>query len=153
MKTLAVIITSVSTVLFLTLYSLSPELIRTKKSKPEKGCVFNSMMGIENTEDYAKHKTPEKVVRSIDVALNWMATAQHKSGGWGAGSHHNQREMNPHAVQADPATTSMVGMALLRNGTTLSKGQFSNQLSKAVEFILNEVENSSPNSLNITKLT
>ena len=153
MKTLAVIITSVSTVLFLTLYSVWPELIRSNKSKPEKSCVFNSMMGIENTEDYAKHKTPEKVVRSIDVALSWMAKAQHKSGGWGAGSHSNQREMNPHAVQADPATTSMVGMALLRNGTTLDKGQFSNQLSKAVEFILKEVESSSPNSLNITNVT
>ena len=101
MKTLAVIITSVSTVLFLTLYSVSPELIRTPISKPEKSCVFNSMMGIESTEDYAKHKTPEKVVRSIDDALTWMAKAQQKNGGWGAGSHSNQREMNPHAVQAD----------------------------------------------------
>ena len=153
MKTLAVIITSVSTVLFLTLYSVSPDLLRAKHAKPEKSCVFNSMMGIENTEDYAKHKTPEKVVRSIDVALNWMSKAQHKDGGWGAGSHHDQGEMDPLAVVPDPATTSMVAMALLRNGNTLESGQFSGQLKKAVAFILSEVENSSPNSLNITKLT
>jgi len=81
-----------------------------------------------------------------------MAEAQQKNGGWGAGSHYRQREMDPHAVDADPATTSMVGMALLRNGTTLDKGEYSQQLKKAVEYILGQVEESDPNSLNITKL-
>lgn len=153
MKTLAVIITSVSSVLFLTLYSVAPDSFRQKSVELEKGCVFNSMMGIENTEDYAKHKTPEKVVKSIDEALAWMSMAQHKDGGWGAGSHSRQGVMDPHAVQADPATTSMVGMALLRNGSTLSKGEYSGQLRKAAEFILAQVEKSGKNSLNITELT
>jgi hypothetical protein len=153
MKTLAVIITSVSSVLFLTLYSVAPDSFRQKSGEPEKGCVFNSMMGIENTEDYAKHKSLEKVVKSIDEALAWMSMAQHKDGGWGAGSHSRQGVMDPHAVEADPATTSMVGMALLRNGSTLSKGEYSNQLRKAAEFILTKVEKSGKNSLNITELT
>jgi hypothetical protein len=47
----------------------------------------------------------------------------------------------------------MVGMALLRNGSTLSKGEYSNQLRKAAEFILTKVEKSGKNSLNITELT
>lgn len=153
MKTLAVIITSVSTVIFLTLYSAVPDLFQPRNVEPEKGCVFNSMMGIENTEDYAKHKTPEKVMSALEHGLGWMAEAQQKNGGWGAGSHYRQREMDPHAVNADPATTSMVGMALLRNGTTLDKGEYSNQLKKAVEYILGQVEESDPNSLNITQLT
>lgn len=153
MKTLAVIITSVSTVVFLTLYSAVPDLFQPRKTLPEKGCVFNSMMGIESTEDYAKHKTPEKVMSSLKQGLTWMAKAQQNNGGWGAGSHYRQREMDPHAVDADPATTSMVAMALLRNGTTLDKGEYSAQLKNAVEFILKRVEDSDPNSLNITKLT
>ena len=153
MKTLAVIITSVSTVLFLTLYSVAPERFFTKKMEREKGCVFNSMMGIENTENYKVHKTPEKVVKSIDEALAWMSMAQHTDGGWGAGSHYRQGVMDPHAVEPDPATTSMVGMALLRNGSTLEAGKYQVQLKKAVEYILQQVENSDPNSLNITKLT
>lgn len=153
MKTLAIIIASVSTALFLTIYSLVPERFVPREVEPEKGCVFNSMMGIEQTEDYAQFKTPDKVVQSVENALGWMAEAQQKNGGWGAGSHYKQTEMDPHAVQADPATTSMVGMALLRNGSTLDKGQYSQQLAKAVEYILKEVENSSPNSLNITNLT
>ncbi|MFT6028262.1 MAG: hypothetical protein ACI8P5_002545, partial [Bacteroidia bacterium] len=153
MKTLSVIFTSVSTVLFLTLYSVAPDLLRGKHAKPEKSCVFNSMMGIENTEDNAKHKTPEKVVSAIDGALTWMSTAQQKNGGWGAGSHSRQGILDPHGVQADPATTAMVGMALLRNGSTLERGRFTNQLGKATEFILSQVEASQDNSLNITKLT
>ena len=153
MKTLAFIITSASTVLFLTIYSVVPDLFSLKELPREKGCVFNSMMGIEDTENYKKHKTPEKVVRSIDEALAWMSMAQHNNGGWGAGSHYRQREMDPHAVEPDPATTSMVGMALLRNGSTLEKGRYSVQLKKAVDFILEQVDDSDPNSLNITKLT
>jgi hypothetical protein len=153
MKTLAVIITSVSTVLFLTLYSIAPERFASKTVEREKMCVFNTTMGIENSDDYAKFKTPEKVVHSIDHALGWMAEAQQKNGGWGAGSHYSQGVMDPHAVDADPATTSMVGMALLRNGSTLESGEYSAQLKKAVEFILGQVENSDSNSLNITKLT
>lgn len=153
MKTLAVIITSASTIIFLSLYSIFPDRFLPKPVEREKGCVFNSMMGIENTENYAQYKTPDKVVQSIDHAMGWMAAAQQQNGGWGAGSHYKQMEMDPHAVAADPATTSMVGMALLRNGSTLDKGTYSAQLKKAVEFILKEVENSSPNSLNITSLT
>lgn len=153
MKTLAVIITSVSMVVFLTINSTVPDIFQPRNVEPEKGCVFNSMMGIENTDDYAKHKTPEKVMTSLEQGLTWMAKAQQKNGGWGAGSHYRQGEMDPHAVDADPATTSMVAMALLRNGTTLDKGEYSQQLKKAVEYILGQVEESDPNSLNITKLT
>jgi hypothetical protein len=152
MKTLAVIITSVSTVIFLTLYSAAPNLFGPRDLKPEKGCVFNSMMGIENTADYAKYKTPDKVMSSLEHGLNWISEAQQKNGGWGAGSHYRQQEMDPHAVQADPATTSMVGMALLRNGSTLDKGEHSKQLKGAVEYILGQVEDSDPNTLNITNL-
>ncbi|MCF8463460.1 MAG: hypothetical protein K9G41_01360 [Flavobacteriales bacterium] len=152
MKTLAIIITSVSTLIFISLYSIFPNRFASRLVEKEQGCVFNSMMGLETTEDYAKFKTPEKVVQSIDHALGWMAEAQQQNGGWGAGSHYKQMEMDPHAVAADPATTSMVGMALLRNGSTLEKGQYSAQLKKAVEYILKEVENASPNSLNITSL-
>ncbi len=153
MKTLAVVITSVSTVLFLTFFSVGTHRVGIQNSEPEKGCVFNTTMGIENSKEYAKHKTPEKVVKSIDEALAWMSMAQHKDGGWGAGSHARQGVIDPHAVEPDPATTSMVGMALLRNGTTLESGTFRVQLGKAVEYILLQVEESSPNSLNITEIT
>jgi len=152
MKTLAIIISSVSTIIFITLYSTFPEIFQPRQQEREKSCVFNSMMGIETTENYAQFKTPDKVITSIDHAMGWMTAAQQENGGWGSGSHYRQTEMDPHAVKADPATTAMVGMALLRNGSTLDKGTYSKQLAKAVQFILKEVENSNPNSLNITSL-
>jgi len=53
-------------------------------------------------------------------------------------------------VKPDPATTSMVAMALLRTGTTLHSGLYSIQLKNALDYILNEVERADPNSNTIT---
>jgi hypothetical protein len=61
--------------------------------------------------------------------------------------------MDPHAVHSDAATTSMVAMAILRSGSSLSGGPYSSQLRKALNYLLKQVEESSPNSLNITSET
>lgn len=121
---------------------------RTLRPYP-KGCVFRTVMGEESSEDMAKYKTPEMVLTSLDRGLVWMSTAQNKDGGWGAGSHATQHIRDPHAVSSDPATTAMVGMAILRSGTT----KYKDHLDKAVEFLLTSVETSSSQSLNITQLT
>src|SRR5687767_12619218 len=105
-----------------------------KKKKafvPPKGCVFRTLMGEESSDSSFVYKTPEKVVLSIDRGLDWIAGAQNKNGGWGAGSHSRQDITDPHAVSADPATTSMVAMALLRSGSSLTEGEYTSQLGKA----------------------
>jgi hypothetical protein len=61
--------------------------------------------------------------------------------------------MDPHSVVADPATTSMVAMAMLRSGTTLKAGQYSSHLGKALNFLLESTEKSPAASYNITDLT
>ena len=132
--------------------------IKTPKKKaapfvPPKGCVFRTVMGEESSELNSTHKTPEKVLVSIDRGLSWIATAQNKNGGWGAGSHSKQDIRDPHAVEADPATTAMVSMALLRSGTTLIKGEYSSQLRRALNYLLEATENSSRDSYNITQQT
>ena len=131
---------------------------RTPKKKaapfvPPKGCVFRTVMGEESSELNSMYKTPEKVLVSIDRGLSWIATAQNKNGGWGAGSHSKQDVRDPHAVEADPATTAMVSMALLRSGTTLIKGEYSTQLRRALNYLLEATENSSRDSYNITQQT
>lgn len=120
---------------------------------PPKGCVFRTMMGEESSENYAHYKTSEKVQVAVDRGLTWMAQAQNQNGGWGAGSHSRQDITDPHAVQADPATTAMVSMALLRSGTTLTKGEYSTQLRKALNYLMEATENSSAASFNITDQT
>ena len=120
---------------------------------PPKGCVFRTLMGEESAALHNLYKTPEKVMVSIDRGLSWIIQSQNSNGGWGAGSHSRQDIIDPHAVDADPATTAMVSMALLRSGSTLKEGKYASQLHKALEFLLKAIETSQNESLNITSLT
>ena len=85
---------------------------------PPKGCVYRTLMGEESSDSNFIFKTPEKVLLSVNRGLSWMAKAQNMNGGWGAGNHLRQDVVDPHAVPSDPATTSTVAMALLRNDHT-----------------------------------
>ena len=123
----------------------------TYRSIP-KGCVFRTLMGEESSDSSLRYKTPENVFHSLTKGLTWMARAQNQDGGWGAGSHGRQDVMDPHAVASDPATASMVAMALLRSGTTLKSGVYSEQLKRALNYLLNAVETSAAASFNITDM-
>lgn len=120
---------------------------------PPKGCVFRTVMGEESSVSNSMYKTPEKVQLSVDRGLSWIAGAQNENGGWGAGSHVRQDITDPHAVASDPATTAMVSMALLRSGTTLTKGEYSNQLRRALNYLMDATESAQPDSYNITDQT
>jgi hypothetical protein len=123
---------------------------RTTYRSIPRGCVFLTLMGEESSAGNFVYKTPEKVAASIEKGLTWIVRAQHPSGGWGAGIHSRQDVMDPHAVQPDPATTSIVAMALLRTGTTLHSGLYSSQLKRALDYILSEVERADAKSNTIT---
>jgi hypothetical protein len=119
----------------------------------EKGCVFRTLFGEESSDSAFIYKTPAKVTASIDEALEFVSKAQLSNGGWGAGSHTRQDIYDPHAVKADPATTAMVAMSLLRCGNTPVTGKFSTNLSLATDYLMSQVENSSDQSNNITEET
>jgi hypothetical protein len=138
------------------LFAFSVKHTENKKRKipfEPKGCVFKTVMGEESSSDHLKYKTPEKVVVAVDRGLAWMARVQKSNGGWGAGSHNSHHETDAHGVDADPATTAMVAMALVRSGTTLTKGVYSTHLNKSLNFLLKAVETSDKESQNITTLT
>lgn len=120
---------------------------------PPKGCVFRTVMGEESSEADLIYNTPERVQVSVDRGLSWIARAQNEDGGWGAGSHSRQDIVDPHAVAADPATTAMVAMALLRSGSTLTEGKYTNQLRDALTYLIKATENSPVGHLNITNQT
>ena len=117
------------------------------------GCAFQTVMGNEKVDSNFIYKTPENILASIEEGLEWLSKAQHTSGGWGAGSHSRQHVMDPHAVPADPATTSMVAMAILRTGNDLQTGQYSTHLNRALEYLLTAVENTPGSNSNITTET
>jgi hypothetical protein len=118
-----------------------------------KGCVFRTVMGEESSENMAIYTSDERVTTSLERGLTWMAGAQNKDGGWGAGSHSRQDIRDPHAVKSDPATTAMVAMALLRTGTTTTSGQYQPELMRSIEFLLESVEGSAQKAVNVTTLT
>lgn len=145
-----VIIVSVS---MLAILSKKPTKVENPKlAKIKKGCVFNTVFGIEKLDSGFYHPAPEAMSKAMADGLAWMQKAQQKNGGWGAGSHSRQGIMDPHAVDADPATTSMVAMALLRMGNDLDNGPYSKELGKALEFLLDAVEKTPKSDLKITKL-
>ena len=121
-------------------------------SIPQKACVFKTLLGLEPFDTAAIIHNREAVESSLKKGLVWMANAQLPNGGWGAGTHSHQDIRDPHAVPADPATTSLVGMALLRNGNTLTKGPYAQNLKRALDFLLEAVENTPEQSKYITNL-
>jgi hypothetical protein len=124
----------------------------TYRSIPQ-GCVFLTLMGEQEFPASGKFMTPAAATNAMSSGLAWLMKAQHPSGGWGAGSHAHQDVMDPHAVPADPATTAMVGMALLRAGNTPTKGMYSTQLRNALKYLVAQVENAPFQSPTITDQT
>ena len=76
----------------------------------------------------------------VDKGLAWLIAAQHKDGGWGAGSHAKQDIRDPHAVVVDPATTAFVASALLRYGHTPASGKYQANARRATEYLCSAVE-------------
>lgn len=120
--------------------------------QPEKGCVFMTVMGEQSSEGFNRYKSDENLQLAVRDGLQWLATAQLPNGGYGAGSHSAQHIRDPHAVNADPATTAMVGMALLRSGTTLKTGVHAENLKNALYYILKTIERVDNDSPYITKI-
>lgn len=120
---------------------------------PEKACVFLTLTGLAPFDTSQVMVNSKLIDASLRSGLNWLMQAQQQNGGWGAGTHERQNVLDPHAVQADPATTALVGMALLRTDEKPFDGSHAVQLKKAVTFLLKAVDNTPAQMVNITTLT
>ncbi|MDF2191812.1 prenyltransferase/squalene oxidase repeat-containing protein [Paraflavitalea sp. CAU 1676] len=122
-------------------------------AQPEKACVFLTLTGLAPFDTSTVTVNNKLVEAALRNGLNWVLQAQQPNGGWGAGSHQHQDVRDPQAVQADPATTALVGMALLRTSDKPFVGNNAEKLRKAVAYLLKAVENTPEQSVNITTLT
>ncbi len=121
--------------------------------EPTHGCVFKTVYEGEGLDTAFVIPTPDHVLRSEQRGLQWLVRAQAPNGGFGSGTHARQDIMDPHAVNTDPATTAMVAMAMMRLGSTLDRGAHAEPLKRATTYILEQVEQSPKNAVNITALT
>lgn len=104
-------------------------------------CVYRNLMGEEEIGTEPIRIDQQKINASIARGLSWLEDAQQGNGAWGAGLHSRQQITDPHAVKTDPATTAMVGMALLSTGNTLHEGKYKKQVEETTSYILDFVKN------------
>jgi hypothetical protein len=124
----------------------SPDYTETSRVlTPESGCVFMTVMGEQSSKEFSVFKNDENMRLAVRDGLVWLSEAQAVNGGYGSGNHNAQDVRDPHAVVSDPATTAMVAAAFLRSGTTIKKGAYKENLKKAIEYLLNEVERNQNN--------
>ena len=120
-------------------------------------CVMKTMFdldeGPKQLKSFNELELPTEAKASIKRGLGWMAEAQLPDGVWGAGYHAQQNIRDPHAVAADPATTSLVLLSLLRTGNSLDSGTYQKQVVKATAFLLHKVETWPLNQPRLTTLT
>jgi len=120
-------------------------------------CVMKTIFELENPSSLPgslhQPELPVTVKESIRTALQWMVKAQLPDGGWGSGFHARQDVRDPHAVSADPATTSLVLLSLLRTGNTLNSGAYKQEVNKATIFLLNAVEQWTADQPRLTTLS
>jgi hypothetical protein len=101
-------------------------------------CLMKTIAGVESSSPDLMH--PFDVKESIHRAVQWTVGAQLQNGGWGAGTHNRQDITDPHAVNADPATTSLVLLSLLRTGNTPESGTYHQEVKNGTDFLLEAVE-------------
>ena len=103
------------------------KVVHRESSEPTKKAAASASAGIVQARP-----APE----FVDKGLAWLIAAQHKDGGWGAGSHAHQDIRDPHAVVVDPATSAFVASALLRYGHTPTSGKYQANARRATEYLL-----------------
>jgi hypothetical protein len=107
-------------------------------------------IGFSGEKDSTKN---DPVATAVEKGLKWLVSVQGKDGGWGQDggetSYVRQGERLESNVN-DVANTAIVAEALLHTGTTMTRGEYSEPLQRAVDFILKHVEQSPAEGLAIT---
>lgn len=107
----------------------------------------------EDPDDNLKNQKIKPIPVFIEKGIAWLADAQFQNGGWGAGLNTMQHIRDPKAVQIDPATTAFSAMAIIRVGNTLQKGEFSKNLQRSLDYLINMAEDYPAEGPKITDIT
>ncbi len=100
---------------------------------------------------------PKPLSDGVKKGLSYLVNQQHKDGGWGQGGGWRQGGNAGGRVEgadvADPSdlgNTCIAVLALMRSGSTPTKGEYAKNVAQGVEFILSRVEKADKDSLYLT---
>jgi hypothetical protein len=85
--------------------------------------------------------------------LKWLVSVQGQDGGWGQDGGNegdNRKGVNLESTGNDLANTSLVCLALLRSGTSMTEGPYRDALRKGVDYVLRNVEAAKAEGLEVT---
>jgi hypothetical protein len=95
------------------------------------------------------------VTTAVDKGIKWLVSVQGKDGGWGQDGGETSYVRQGERLESngnDVANTAVAATALLRAGSTPSKGAYRENLQRAMAFILQHVEQSPAEGLEVTDL-
>ena len=95
---------------------------------------------------------PKPLSEKVTLGLNWLAAHQLEDGGWGQGeeSSHMGEGMQELKGKSNVADTCAAALAFIRAGGSIKEGQWSTNLSRALEFVFKKIEAADDESLSIT---
>ena len=92
---------------------------------------------------------PKPLSETAQKGIKYLINQQDESGGWGQGGGWRLSGKGGGRVQGeqakdrpDVANTCMATLALIRSGSTPTKGPYAKNVIKAVEYLASEIENS-----------
>jgi Squalene-hopene cyclase C-terminal domain/Prenyltransferase and squalene oxidase repeat len=100
-----------------------------------------------------KEPTNTPVTVAVDKGMKWLVSVQGKDGGWGQDGGETSYVRQGERLESngnDVANTAVAAEALLHTGNTLSKGAYRENLQRAVAFIMQHVEQSPAEGLEVT---
>jgi hypothetical protein len=107
-------------------------------------------VGFSGDKDIAA-KDPVDV--AVGKGLKWLVSVQGKDGGWGQDGGETSYVRQGERLESngnDVANTAVAAEALLHSGTTATRGEYSEPLRRAVDFIMKHVEQSPAEGLAVT---
>jgi hypothetical protein len=102
-----------------------------------------------------KDQTNTPVTAAVDKGIKWLISVQGQDGGWGQDGGETSYGRTGERLESngnDVANTAVAAEALLHTGNTLSKGAYRENLQRAVAFIMQHVEQSPADGLQVTNL-
>ena len=96
---------------------------------------------------------PKQLSENVQKALRWLVEHQDKNGGWSQGEESSNmgRSMDKFKDKPNVADTCAAILAMIRSGSTPSRGPYAKSILKGVKFVIAEVQASDVESLFITK--